>query len=239
MAGNPIFKPFNPDGPLRIYIHDLPHWRQPGATYFVTFRLKDSIPKPVLAEWLELRARFFRANRIDPQWRTSDGDRFVSTYSKILPGVRRAFEREQAKMLHEELDKCQGSCVLNRQPLRKIVCDSLSHFDGTRLWLGDYIVMPNHVHALIQPFDQHELEDLLGSIKRWTSRCIRQVLELTSELKGDSFWQHESYDRIVRDREELAAFRRYTARNGIAAKLNSDQYDYRAAPWLDEFAPRQ
>jgi hypothetical protein len=53
MSQQPIFQPFNPDGELRIYVRSLPHWRQPGATYFVTFRQGDSIPERVLAEWLD------------------------------------------------------------------------------------------------------------------------------------------------------------------------------------------
>ena len=33
-----------------VTIHDrgyLPHWQAEGATYFVTFRLRDSLPQPV------------------------------------------------------------------------------------------------------------------------------------------------------------------------------------------------
>ncbi len=57
----PTFRPFNADHPLRVYYRHLPHWRQPGATYFVTFRQADSIPKVVLAEWLDVRQRWYRA----------------------------------------------------------------------------------------------------------------------------------------------------------------------------------
>ena len=54
-------------------------------------------------------------------------------------------------MLHEELDKCHGSCVLRRRSPRKTVVDSLHFFHGTRLWMGDFVVMPNHVHAIMIP----------------------------------------------------------------------------------------
>ena len=55
---------------------------------------------------------------------------------------------------------------------------------------------------------------------------------------GAGFWQHESYDRIVRDAAELAAFRRYIARNPATAKLRPDEFSYDVASWLDEFAER-
>ena len=54
----PAFRPFNPEGELRVYVRNLPHWRQPGATYFVTFRQDDSIPQGVLAEWQDVRERW-------------------------------------------------------------------------------------------------------------------------------------------------------------------------------------
>ena len=242
----PQFVPFDPEGQLTIYVRNLPHWRQPGAAYFVTFRQDDSIPAAVLAEWLDNRNRWYRAHDIDPQWRQSNPERLDAAYAAIHKGVRRAFERQQAKMLHAELDTCHGSCVVKHETAQGIVADSLSFFHGQRLWMGDYVLMPNHVHAIVIPFDGWELEDLLGSIKKWTSRWIGQWLTDQPESLRPAgpfhakprFWQYESYDRIVRDAEELLTFRNYIAKNPQAAKLSADQYSYHAAAWLDKFAQR-
>jgi len=231
---------------MRVYYRNLPHWRQPGATYFVTFRQVDSIPKVVLAEWLDLRDRWFRAHHIDPMWVKTDTARLADAFEKIAPEVRRAFEREQAKLLHEELDRCHGSCVLRHQSPQQEIVKSLAHFDGSRLVLGDFVVMPNHVHALVTPLEDFELEDLLGSIKRWTSRVIGEWLETQPatvrpegpERSREAFWQQESYDRIVRDVEELDRFRKYIAENAAKANVPDGQFYYMAAAWLDEFAPR-
>jgi putative transposase len=38
------FQPFQPKGLLETYRLSLPHWRQPGVTYFLTTRLADSLP---------------------------------------------------------------------------------------------------------------------------------------------------------------------------------------------------
>jgi len=46
------------------------------------------------------------------------------------------------------LDSCHGRCLLKRPELATIVADSLLHFDGQRYRIGDFIVMPNHVHLL-------------------------------------------------------------------------------------------
>ena len=153
----PTFRPFNADRPLRVYYRHLPHWRQPGATYFVTFRQADSIPKAVLAEWLEVRQRWYRAHGLDVEWLQNDPDRFATAYAKIFPGIRQAFERQQARFLHDELDHAHGSCVLRHPVPQQELVQSLSHFHTARIWLGDFVVMPNHVQALIQPFDSCEL----------------------------------------------------------------------------------
>jgi hypothetical protein len=46
---------FNPEARLIIRRGKLPHWRQEGVVYFVTFRLADSLPQAKL-EWLQRKA---------------------------------------------------------------------------------------------------------------------------------------------------------------------------------------
>jgi type I restriction enzyme R subunit len=70
------------------------------------------------------------------------------------------------------------------------------------------------------------LEDLLGSIKKWTSRLIGKWLANQPESTRPNgpthnrprFWQYESYDRIIRDEEELMGFRDYIAKPRAAKK---------------------
>ena len=242
--GEPEFLPFNPEGEVRIYARHLPHWRQPGATYFVTFRQNDSIPASVLAEWQDVRQRWFRAHHLDDPGLASDPTTWAAAYRRIPVAVRRAFERQQARMLHDELDRCQGSCVLRDSETREVLSDSLSFFHGKRLWMGDFVIMPNHAHALVTPFRDWKLEDLLASIKKWSARRIRDCYQAVNShrlgsavgIGHSAFWQHEAYDRIVRDREELLRFRQYILRNPLHARLRPDEYSYYAAEWLDRFA---
>lgn len=49
------FQPFNPRADVAITHRNLPHWQQPGATYFVTFRLADSLPAEARERLAELR----------------------------------------------------------------------------------------------------------------------------------------------------------------------------------------
>jgi hypothetical protein len=47
-----VFELFDPQSEVRIGEGtSLPHWFQPGVTYFVTFRTEDSIPTDVSRLW--------------------------------------------------------------------------------------------------------------------------------------------------------------------------------------------
>jgi len=40
----------------------LPHWEQPGATYFITWRLDDSIPQELMEKWTRERDEWLLEN---------------------------------------------------------------------------------------------------------------------------------------------------------------------------------
>ncbi|MBL9151912.1 MAG: hypothetical protein JNK37_05490 [Verrucomicrobiales bacterium] len=62
---HPAPKFFNPYAEIEVTANNLPHWQQPGATYFITFRLADSIPAVRREEWAEHRAVWL-ANHPEP-----------------------------------------------------------------------------------------------------------------------------------------------------------------------------
>ncbi|MBI3886182.1 MAG: transposase [Opitutae bacterium] len=49
------FQPYDPNRELQLSRRNLPHWQQRGATYFVTFRLADSLPASVRERFEEMR----------------------------------------------------------------------------------------------------------------------------------------------------------------------------------------
>lgn len=55
LSAPPEFQGLRDDLPLTVYFRHLPHWRQEGATYFVTFRLIDALPKAKLHELVSVR----------------------------------------------------------------------------------------------------------------------------------------------------------------------------------------
>ena len=142
-----------------------------------------------------------------------------------MPAARR--NEEIQRRVEGWLDLGHGACVLRDGPCRKTVCDALRYFAGERYELGCYAVMPNHVHVVVRPLEpwvrqlsklSHNqdtpLARILHSWKRYTS------LEINKRLgRRGSFWQSESYDRIVRDEEPLWRVIHYIGANPGKAKL--------------------
>jgi REP element-mobilizing transposase RayT len=199
LAAPPGFQGLRNDLPLTVYFRHLPHWRQPGATYFVTFRLADSLPQ---AKLLELSA-----------WRAEWERRHPGPQSDA---VCHELSREVMRRVEAWLDQGMGNCTLRDQSSAAIVAETLRHFDGRRYELASHVIMPNHVHVLVRPLvaEEHALEDVLQSWKQFTAKRINR-----QSRSSGSLWQDESFDRIVRDEEHLYRCIQYTGTNATRAKL--------------------
>lgn len=87
-----------------------------------------------------------------------------------------------------------------------------------------FVVMPNHVHLAVKPLAQWQPEELLHTWERFTARVINQHLGREGQL-----WQHDSWNRIIRDDEHWQRVMRYIQNNPIRAKLWSEQ----STVWMD------
>ena len=52
---------FDPDEPVANLTGNLPHWRQDNTTYFVTFRLADSLPRERLEQLQAEKEQWLKA----------------------------------------------------------------------------------------------------------------------------------------------------------------------------------
>ena len=207
---------------------NLPHWHQSGVTYFVTFRTEDSIPADVAKQWWQHRADWLRRRGIDlskPGWKTA--------FEQLAPKLQGEFHNTFSRQYLESLDRGAGACVLRKPECAQIVADSLMHFDGSRYLLGDFIVMPNHVHLLVCLLGDSEIEAICYSWKQFTATKLNRLIG----RKG-RFWQEESFDHLVRSAGQYDAICRYIAENGMAAKLASNEYLYRRRQEVGRYAPR-
>lgn len=178
----------------------LPHWEREGGTYFVTFRLVDSLPRSLL-ESIEFERRdiFERARQQGRELTSVELGRLDQIFSEKIDTY---------------LDSGQGACYLARPEVADLVAGALRYFDGQRYDLDSCCVMPNHVHALFMPIAGQRLADILECWKSFTARRGNAILGRKGHL-----WQREYYDRLVRNAAEMQRFRRYIAENPARANL--------------------
>lgn len=227
MTIRPAFVPFDEQRAMRIYQRNLPHWRQEGVTYFVTFRLVDSIPKAVRRQWEYEKAQWLQARGID-----YDGERgrWRAAFEKLPKAVQFAFHKHFNRQVQACLDRGLGVCSLRNPACIDIVRERFLVDDGSRHHLGDFVIMPNHVHALFTPAPGEKLEMILKRMKGASAvECNRVV------AGQGTFWQQESYDHIVRTLEQLHRYRQYIADNPCKAGIAIPSTALYAATWMDEW----
>jgi REP element-mobilizing transposase RayT len=119
-------------------------------------------------------------------------------------------------MLDRLLDEARsGPFYLRRPEIAALVCEAIQ-FNASQLGhysLHAFVVMPNHVHLLATSLVP--LPQMMRSLKSITARRANALMGVT----GKSFWQEESYDRLVRDEREFERIRFYIENNPVKAGL--------------------
>ena len=197
-----------------FHSRNLPHIQPLGGTFFVTYNLAGSIPKEVLARWAaeyeEQKSAILRTseNKDDDLERLgkldfAKRDKFFDSYTG-------------------------GNHYLKSDSLAQIVADTLHYWDNKCLELYSYCIMSNHVHVVFRLFGEGEidkpryLQEVMHSIKLFSASQCNKLLGETG-----AFWQHESYDRLVRNSTELKRIMIYIANNPVKAGLCSEMKDWK------------
>ena len=199
-----------------FYERGLPHFQPPGATLFVTFRLAGSIPRAVAQSLLDEAERIWAQVEHLPDSR--DSQRRMARMQSHLFGRWDAC-LDQAK---------HGPTWLSDRRVAALVADELGYYDGDLYDLLAYCVMPNHVHTVLTPRSRdatecHALSHIMHAVKGYTATQANRLLG-----RMGAFWQHESYDHVVRDTGELARVIAYTVENPVKAGLAANWQEW---PW--------
>ena len=177
----------------------LPHWTAADATYFVTFRLFDSLPKELVDRFV-----FERRNIIQT----------AKQMRRELSGAERNRLHQLRIQIDSYLDQSHGKCYMRDEAIASMVAGALQYFEGVRYHLLAWCVMPNHVHSVVQLLENWELKQVLHSWKSFTAHQAVQKYHCSKP-----FWQVESYDHIFRTETELERAITYVENNPIAAGL--------------------
>jgi len=123
--------------------------------------------------------------------------------------------------------------TLNPQA-RTVILNAWRHFHNARYELFAICVMPDHLHALFQPWPKNEssreetkfwsLAELMRSLKSFTARDINRA-----EEKVGPVWEKETFDRYIRSDRDLAEKFHYILRNPWDAGVAKQNEEY---PWI-------
>ena len=197
------------------YRRILPHIQPFGAAFFVTFRLKDSIPTVKLLEIKEAHEyKIMEIERLGLQNETliyEERKRFFAKFDELLDKV------------------IAGPTHLKTNVVAQIVADEIHRHDGKLYDLIAYTILPNHVHLLIDTSLQippsfnlrawgtlnfEPLENIMKKIKGPTAVYANRFLN-----RSGKFWQKESYDHYVRNHNEFERIVGYILKNPEKAGL--------------------
>ncbi|MGH7972342.1 MAG: REP-associated tyrosine transposase, partial [Limisphaerales bacterium] len=130
--------------------------------------------------------------------------------------------RWYASRVDKYLDEGHGRCYLRQKDCADLVAGALLYFDRQRYELRAWVIMPNHVHAVVWPLLPHTLSEILHAWKSFTSHRVQAMLP----EKVVPFWQDESYDHLIRDEDELHRLCHYTVANPVSAGLCARPEDW-------------
>ncbi len=197
------------------YHRNLPHIQIEGATLFVTFRLAGSLPVEVI-------------KRLSNEKETSEFELAKIRNSKECTEKTDVESRRLFGKWDDALDTSASNVRHLADPrIADLVSESLRFRDGKVYELIAFCIMPNHVHVVFTPLKESDekyfsLSHIMHSLKRHTAREANLILGCEGE-----FWQHESYDRVVRNNSELERIVKYVLYNPVKAGLTDNWQNWK------------
>jgi len=202
----------------------LPHFESGLLLQHVTYHLADSLPHDVVTR-LDAELRDVAPEHMDAERRT---------------------------WLEAWIDAGHGSCVLKESAIAELVQESFLHHDAERYQLLAWVIMPNHVHVLLQPIGEWTLDKIVASWKSFSGRRIAEYMrqkqaqaetETETQCQAGAWrshetrhshealrshvWQREYWDRFIRNEQHLAAIIQYIHENPVKAGLVATAEEWR------------
>jgi len=112
---------------------------------------------------------------------------------------------------------------------RDLVLEHCLREHSKRIHLHALVIMPDHVHLLMQPLRDHDgwpfpLVTILQCIKGATAHRINKLVQISGPV-----WEEESFDHVLRSDESLKEKCEYIRQNPVRRGLVVRPEEYR---WL-------
>ncbi|MDA3817758.1 MAG: transposase [Prolixibacteraceae bacterium] len=195
------------------YRRNLPHIVPIEGMFHVVFRVKDSIPNHIVEK--------FKSDYDDQKLNitTNSKEEYLQILNRLNNEYFEKFESELHKSPIKPLADFKNA---------EIVQNAILYFQNKRYTILAYSIMPNHVHILLSNLKKH-LADILKPMKGFSARKINKQ----GGTKG-TFWQDESYDHLIRSRNEMADTVNYIINNPVKAGI-CNHYTEHDFTWCADF----
>jgi putative transposase len=112
----------------------------------------------------------------------------------------------------------QRQPIFGRETTAKLLIDTLVHYREERKFLlHEFVIMPDHIHALLTPAPEISLERAVQFIKGGFSYRLKS---------RPPVWQASFTNHRVRDLEDYEHHREYIWKNPVRARLAARPEDY-------------
>lgn len=101
-----------------------------------------------------------------------------------------------------------------RAEIAALVQASLLYFDGQRYQLLAWVIMSNHVPALLLPRKPHDLSSIVHAWKSWSAHQINKVVG-----REGAVWAPDYFDRFIRNDKHLTSATGYIEMNPVKVGL--------------------
>lgn len=190
-----------------FYERHLPHYQPSGETFFITYRLHDSLPVSVIRQ---LQAEFFEEEQMIKQ-KTGNAKQLKRQSYQLQKKYFGKFD----KLL--DSNPSEPFWLKNFEIAQAVVCSL--HYLATKYFdLWACCIMPNHVHVLLTLNESAPmLYEIMQKHKRFTAMEANKILG-----RQGQFWARESYDHVVRKGGEFGRILAYILENPVKAGFVKD-----------------
>lgn len=128
---------------------------------------------------------------------------------------------EKRQRLETYMDAGYGECFLRDPRIGSLVENAFIYFDKVRYRLLAWVIMPNHVHVLIETMLGFPLDEIIQSWKSFTAHQANDLLG-----RSGQFWFPDYFDRYIRNERHYDNVVRYIHENPVKAGLVSKAMDW-------------
>jgi REP element-mobilizing transposase RayT len=185
---------------------NLPHWYVSGRTFFITFRIKGSLPRRVIDD---IRAERDRLLGSEP-----DPEALNECYRKMFIKMESVLDVASV-----------GATWLKEPRIAALILKGFEWLERKGWKVPAAVVMPNHVHCLMRNDNGQtaQLAEHLGLMKGSIAREANKILG-----RNGSFWLSEVFDHWCRSPEKIESAKKYIYQNPVKGHLVCKPEDW---PW--------